>query len=152
MPLSGMMIMSRKTTKKDVFIGKFDILATYAYAQALGHGADDDEARQRGLVAAIMGAKARLGVHKEHHDEFEAQKDAAEKKKETTITAESFDAQVAGKMGPFFTKVFLPNMKKLVKAGLSYDDVKLLVKIPTTWGAKITGEQFQERVSAHFSK
>ena len=36
-------------------------------------------------------------------------------------------------------------MKKLVEAGLSYDEVKRLVKIPGTWGAKISGEQFKER-------
>ncbi len=123
----------------DVFIGKFDILATYAYAQALLDGLNDDEAKQRGMVAAIMGAQARLGIRKEHHEEFQAQKEAAEKKKKTTITAESFDKQVAHKMGKFFEDVFLPSMKKLVEAGLSYDDVKRLVKIPTTWGAKISG-------------
>ena len=99
------------------------------------------------MVAAIMGAQARLGVRREHHEEFQAQKEAAEKKKKTTITAESFDKQVAHKMGEFFDDVFLPTMKKLVEAGLSYDEVKRLVKIPTTWGAKITGEQFRERAS-----
>ena len=43
--------------------------------------------------------------------------------------------------------VFLPILKKLVEARRSYEDVKRLVKIPTTWAAKITGEQFQERAS-----
>jgi hypothetical protein len=75
----------------DVPIGKFDILATYAYAKALLDGMDDDEAKQRGMVAAIMGAQARTGIRKEHHEEFQAQKEAAEKMKKTTITAESFD-------------------------------------------------------------
>ncbi len=133
----------------DVSIGKFDILATYVYAQALLHGSDDDDAKQRGMVAAIMGAQARLGVRKERHEEFQAQKEAAEKKKKTTITAESFDKQVANKMGKFFDGVFLATMKKLIEAGLSYDEVKRLVKIPTTWGAKIKGEQFQERTSSY---
>ena len=100
---------------------------------------NDDEAKQRGMVAAIMGAQARLGIRKEHHEEFQAQKEAAEKKKKTTITAESFDKQVAHKMGEFFDDVFLPMMKKLVEAGRSYDEVKRLVKIPSTWGAKISG-------------
>jgi hypothetical protein len=136
----------------DVSIGKFDILATYAYAHALLNGMDDNEAKQRGMVAAIMGAQARLGIRKEHHEEFQAQKEAAENKKKTTITAESFDRQVAHKMGGFFEDVFLPTLKKLVDAGLSYDEVKRLVKIPSTWGAKISGEQFRERVSAYFSK
>jgi hypothetical protein len=131
----------------DVFIGKFDILATYTYAHALQSGMDDDEARQRGMVAAIMGAQARLGIRKEHKDEFQAQEEAAEKKKKTTITSESFDRQVAHKMGRFFEDVFLPVMKKLVEAGKSYDEVKRLVKIPSTWGAKISGEQFREKLS-----
>ena len=50
-------------------------------------------------------------------------------------------------MGGFFDEVFLPTMKTLVEAGLSYDDVKRLVKIPTTWGAKITGEEYRQRAS-----
>ena len=55
-------------------------------------------------------------------------------------------------MGAVFGDVFLPTMKKLVEAGLSYDEVKRAVKIPSTWGAKITGEQFRERASAYLSK
>jgi hypothetical protein len=46
----------------------------------------------------------------------------------------------------------VPTLKKLVEAGLSYDEVKRVVKIPATWGAKTSGEQFQERVNAYFSK
>ena len=144
--------MAKKQPSSDVSIGKFDILATYAYARALLDGMEDDEAKQRGMVAAIMGAQARLGIRKEHHEEFQAEKEAAEKKKKTTITAESFDKQVAHKMGRFFDDVFLPNLKKLVEAGLAYDAMKSVVKIPSTWGAKITGEQFEDRVSAYLSK
>ena len=128
-----------KKPPSEVSIGKFDILASYVYAQALPHGMDDDEAKQRGMVAAIMGAQARLGVRKEHNEEFQSQKEAAEKKKKTTITAESFDKQVAHKLGAFFNEVFLSSMKKLVEAGLSYDEVKRLVKIPTTWGCQNHG-------------
>src|SRR3954451_809467 len=91
-------LMPKKPPSDDVSIGKFDILATYTYAHALLRGMDDDEAKQRGMVAAIMGAQARLGVRKEHHEQFQTQKVAAEKKKKTTITAESFDKQVAHKM------------------------------------------------------
>jgi hypothetical protein len=43
-------------------------------------------------------------------------------------------------MGEFFGEVFLPAMKKLVEAGLSYDEVKGLVKIPSNWGAVYEGE------------
>jgi hypothetical protein len=133
-------------------IGKSDILATYVYAQALLHGLDDDEAKRRGMVAAIVGAQAWLGVRKQRHEEVQAQKEAAEQKNKTTITSESFDKQVVHKMGDFFPDVFLPTMKKLVEAGLSYDEVKRLVKIPRTWGAKIKGEQFTERVNTYLSK
>jgi hypothetical protein len=70
-----------KEPSSDISIGKFDILATYTYAQALLHGLKDDEAKQRGMVAAIMGAQARLGVRKEHHEEFQAQKEAPLKRR-----------------------------------------------------------------------
>jgi hypothetical protein len=144
--------MTKNHEPHDISIGKFDILATYVYAQNLLNGLSDDEAKQHGMVAAIMGAQARLGIRKEHHEEFQAQKEAAEKKKKMMITAESFNKQVADKMGKFFDEVFLPIMKKLVEAGLSYDEVKRLVKIPTTWGAKIKGDQFEERASKFVSK
>jgi hypothetical protein len=55
-------------------------------------------------------------------------------------------------MGKFFNDVFLPILKKLVEAGLSYDEVKRLVKIPSTWGAKINGEQFREQVVNYLPK
>ena len=55
-------------------------------------------------MAAIMGAKARLG----HGGDHKAEKEAAEMKKRKTVTSESFDRQVADKMGPFFGEVFLP--------------------------------------------
>jgi hypothetical protein len=97
--------MEKKRSPDDVSIEKFDILATYVYAQALLQRLDDDEAKQRGMVAAIMGAQARLGVRKDHHEEFQTQKEAAEKKKKTTITAESFDKQVAHKMREFFNYI-----------------------------------------------
>lgn len=144
--------MAQKKPSVEVSIGKFDILATYTYAQALLDGKADDEAKQRGMVAAIMGAKARLGHRGGSHDDYKADKEAAEKKKKTTITAESFDRQVADKMGEFFDDVFLPVMKKLIEAGLSYDEVKRTVKIPTTWGAKISGDQFRERASEALKK
>jgi hypothetical protein len=141
-----------KKKPDDVSIGKFDILATYTYAKALLDGLDDGEARERGMVAAVMGAKAKSGHGGGTQDDHKADKDAAEKKKKTTITAESFDHQVSDKMGRFFGKTFLPTMKKLVKAELSYEEVKKLVKIPTTWGAKISGETFQERVTAYLDE
>jgi hypothetical protein len=54
--------MSATPHEHDVAIGKFDILATYTYAKELAHGLDDLEARQRGMVAAIMGAAGPPGI------------------------------------------------------------------------------------------
>src|SRR6516165_6380080 len=90
-----------------VSIGKFDVLATYTYAKALLAGADDPEAKERGMVAAIMGARARLGYAESRHEDYQADKKAAEKKKETTITAGSFDRQVSGKLGKYFDTTLL---------------------------------------------
>ncbi len=133
-----------KNRPDEVLIGKFDILATYTYAKGLLDGLTEDEAKQRGMVAAIMGAHARLGLHREHQ-EFQSLKEAAEKKKKTTITAASFDKQVAHKLGAFFNTSLLPTMQKLIEAHVSYEDVKRLLKISPTWGAKISGDQFRER-------
>jgi hypothetical protein len=134
-----------KKKPDDVSIGKFDILATYAYAKALLDGLGDGEAKERGMVAAVMGAKAKGGHGGGTQDDHKADKDAAEKKKKTTITAESFDKQVADKMGGFFKKTFLPTMKKLVKADLSYDEVKKFVQIPATWGRRSPGSNSRRR-------
>jgi hypothetical protein len=132
----------------DVRIGKFDILATYTYARALLDGAPANEAKERGIVAAIMGAKAKLGHTGGSQEDHQIDKTAAEKKKKkTTITAETFDHQVADKMGEFFQKTFFPVIKKMVKANMSYEEVKSRLKIPSTLGAKITGEQFKERAT-----
>jgi hypothetical protein len=140
-----------KKSPDGVSIGKFDILATYAYARASLDGLSEAEAKERGMVAAIMGAKARLGRKGSSHD-FEADKQAAEEKKKATIMAKSFDRQVADKMGAFFAETFLPTMTRLVESGLSYDEVKRLVKIPPTWGAKVSGAKFRERTEASSGK
>jgi hypothetical protein len=130
--------------RAEILIGKFDILATYTYAKALLDGAEDVEAKERGIVAAIMGAKAKSGAGVDHA----AEKSAAEKKKKSSITAEEFDHQVTAKIGAFFEKTFLPGIKKLARDGLTYDQVKHRLKIPSTWGAKISGDDFKERVAA----
>ena len=48
--------MAKKQPPDDVSIGKFDILATYTYAHAPLSGWVEGEAKQRGMVAAVMGA------------------------------------------------------------------------------------------------
>jgi hypothetical protein len=138
------------TSDEIVQMGKFDILATYEYAKSLAEGHEESEAKQRGMVAAIMGAQIRLGLRASHgeKDDFADLKDRAEQKKKTTVTAASFDRQVKAKMGDFFDRVFLPAMKALVQAHVSYDEVKRKVGIPSTWGAKITGAQFAKRAAA----
>lgn len=139
-----------KKPSDGVSIGKFDLLATYTFAKALHDGLDDNQAKQRGIVAAVMGAKARMGhAGGGHQDDYKADKQADERKKKTTITAESCDRQVADKMGDFFDKAFLSSMNKLVEAGLTYDEVKRALKIPSTWGAKIGADKFRERISAY---
>src|SRR5262245_29034249 len=73
----GIGIAMTKSSTRDVSIGKFDILATYTYAQTLLDGMPEDEAKQRGMVAAIMGAQMRLGTRtgRAHDDPFQAEKE-----------------------------------------------------------------------------
>ena len=42
--------------RTDALIGKFEILATYTYAKALRDGLPEPEAKQRGIVAGVIGA------------------------------------------------------------------------------------------------
>jgi hypothetical protein len=50
-------------------------------------------------------------------------------------------------MGAFFDSTFLPAIRRFAQDGLSYNEVKRRLKIPSTWGAKITAEQFKERAA-----
>ena len=59
-----------KENPGDVSIGKFDILATYTYAKALLDGLDEAEAKERGMVAAVMGAKASGDTGSGHEDDY----------------------------------------------------------------------------------
>jgi hypothetical protein len=143
--------MAKSKTPADVSIGKIDILATYTYAKALLGGLPADEAKVRGLVAAIMGAQVRAGAPSHgrgRDDEFRADRERAERKKKTTITTEAFDRRVAGRMGDFFDRILLPAIEELVKVGRFYEEVKEAVGISSRWGAKISGDRFQEAVSA----
>jgi len=141
-----------KNRPSEVLIEKFDILATYTYAKGVLQGLTDDEAKQRAMVAAITGAHARIGMHTARSPEFQDLKAAAEKKKKTTITAESFNKQVAQKIGGFFDTFLLPTITKLIEAHVSYEDVKRILKISPTWGDKITAEQFRERSDAFLNQ
>ena len=49
--------MARKSSPGDVSIGKFDILATYAYAEALLHGTPDDEVKRLVKIPGSWGTK-----------------------------------------------------------------------------------------------
>ncbi len=132
-------------------IGKFEILATYTYAKALRDGLPEPEARQRGIVAAVMGARSR-GVSRggpRAPAGSKASKQAAATRKQP-LTAATFDKQVASKLQPFYGSVFLPTMKELVDTRLTYDQVKDILQIPPAVGAKITAKQFEERTAAYW--
>jgi hypothetical protein len=138
------------TPHSDVLIGKFEILATYTYAKALRDGLSEPEARQRGIVAAVMGARSR-GVSRggpRTPAVAKASRQGAATRKQT-LTDATFDVQVAARMQPFYDSVFLPAIKKMVDARLTYDQVKDILKIPPAVGAKITTKQFAERTAAY---
>ena len=66
----GQLVPDRKTRRVDLLphadtpsshprIGKFELLAIYTYARALRDGLTDNEAKERGITAAVMGARSR---------------------------------------------------------------------------------------------
>ena len=121
--------------RSDPLISKFEILATYTYAKALRDGLSESEAKERGITAAVMGSRARGanrgGVPRPADSNPANEKTGKARTK--TLTASLFDQQIADKMGPFFSEVFLPTMKRLVEARLSYERVKALLEIPPPW-------------------
>ncbi len=131
-------------------IGKFEILATYTYARAVRDGLGESAAKERGIVAAVMGARARglrRGGPRGTGQAPAGDGTAVARKK--TLTSETYDQQVAHKLGPFYATVFLPTLNAMVDSGLSYERVKKVVAIPPAIGAKITAGQFTERTVAY---
>lgn len=140
-------------TRNDLLIGKFEILATYTYAKALRDGLPEPEAKQRGIVAAVMGARSRgvsRGGPRAPADSKTSKQGAGTKKQ--TLTAATFDQQVTSRLQPFYSSMFLPTMKKLVDFRLSYEQVKDILKISPAVGAKITSKQFEERTTAYLKE
>jgi hypothetical protein len=141
------------TAGKDLLIGKFDLLATYTYAKGLRDGLSRGEAKLRGITAAVMGSRTRGASRGGPRGQVES-KHTGEKapKSKQPLTAEVFDQQVAGKLGPYFDEVFLPTMRQLVAARLSYEKVKEILAMPPAVGAKIRADQFERRASAFLRK
>jgi hypothetical protein len=136
-----------------VLIGKFEILATFTYAKALRDGRPDSEAKRRGIMAAVMGARSRgvsRGGPRAPADTRATKAGAAIKQQ--TLTAAKFDEQVAAKLQPFYDSIFLPAIKKMVDARLTYDQVKGILKISPAVGAKITAKEFAERMAAYWKE
>jgi hypothetical protein len=143
----------KENTSSGLKIGKFEVLAVYTYARALRDGLSEPEAKERGIVAAVMGARARgasRGGGGEPTTPTTAKQEPGIKRK--PLTAETYDRQVAAKLQPFYDSVFLPTIKKLVAARLTYQQVKDLLELPPAVGAKITAVQFSERTSAYLKR
>ena len=133
-------------------LGKFEILAAYTYAKALRGGLSDREAKERGIVAAVMGARSR-GIRRGGRNRSGSSSSKQEPRtKKRVLTAETYDEQVRNKLQPFHDAVFLPTMKKLVDSGLSYNQVKKLVQIPSAIGAKITADEFTRRTASYLKQ
>ena len=131
-------------------IGKFEILATHVYVKNLRAGRSEVQAKERGITAAVMGARARGVKRGGTKTKSGSAADEPESKVHgKTLTAETFDEQVATKMGPFYGSTFLPLMKKMVAAGLSYEEVKQAVNLSPEVGAKISSAEFERRAKAY---
>jgi hypothetical protein len=131
-------------------IGKFELLATFTYAKALHDGFPDDEAKVRGITAAVMGARAR-GLKRpgpQTGDLSDEPKAVPPGIKTRPLTARHFDRQISERMGDYFSRTFLPTMQRLVKARLSYERLKQVLSMTPEMGAKITAEEFERRASA----
>ena len=128
-PAQAQQVPPKERSPHDVRLGKFEVLAAYTYAKSLRDGLPDREAKERGIVAAVMGARSRgirRGGRTQPADSSTARQTPGAKKK--TLTAETYDEQVKNKLQPFHDSVFLPTLKKLVAARLSYEQVKKVLE------------------------
>ena len=144
--------MAKKQPSDDVSIGKFDILATYTYAQALLDGLDDDEAKQRGMVAAIMGVRHGWASGRNTTRSSRPRRKPPRRRKRRPSPPSRSTSRSLTRWASFFDDVFLPMIKKLVEAGMSYDEVKRLVKIPRPGGRRSRASSSRSRASAYLSK
>jgi hypothetical protein len=158
----GQLVPDRRTRRVDLLpradapssqprIGKFELLATYTYARALRDGLTDREAKERGITAAVMGARSRGLTRAASGSNSDPQpaKSTVPKTKKKALTATLFDQQVALKLEPFFKESLLPRMKQLVATGISYQKLKDALEMPPDVGAKMSAETFERRATAY---
>ena len=133
-------------------IGKFDLLATYTYARSLRDGFPEPRgqgSRHHGRRHGRTGSRLETGRSGSPGPNGGRSSPGREpvtpRRKEKKLTARSFDRQVAEKYGPWFSGTFLPTMKQLVAARLSYEHLKTLLAMPPEVGSKISSRQFEER-------
>lgn len=131
-----------------VQIGKFEIFATYSYVKARLTGSSEAQAKEYGYMIAVMGARGkggRGGYPGKKSTGATTIKKAAPKKA-SVFSAADYDGKIVAKMGAFY-KQFLPAIEKLVKAGLSYDQVKAKIDFPKGRGTKMEGAEFLKRAA-----
>ena len=80
---------ARPRLRPEVRFGKFEILATYTYARALAAACQSPKPRLRGIVAAVMASRTRGCPGRPER------RSSAKKSRKSTLTAATFDAQVA---------------------------------------------------------
>lgn len=131
---------------KSIKIGKWDIISEYHRIDWLKAGHNEEEAKIHGIVIAIVGYQARLGkeIQKYKLEQKGNEKGVSitHRKKEKWITPKEFD-KIIDKIGDkYYKKIFSPAIENLYNEGHSYNDVKKVVGIPSTIGAKITLDKF----------
>jgi len=131
---------------KSIKIGKWDIISEYHRIEWLKAGHNEEEAKIHGIVIAVVGYQARLGKEPQKYKLEQKGKEkgvsVTHRKQEKWITTADFD-KIVKKIGDkYYKKLFSPAIENLYNKGYSYDDVKKVVGIPSTIGAKITLDKF----------
>ncbi len=127
---------------KTIKVGKWDIISEYSRIDWINKGHTDEESMIHGIVIAVVGYQSRLG--KKGHAYTIEQKgkekgvSMTHRGKDKWITTKDFD-KIITKIGKeYYERIFSPAIKNLYEKGYSYDQVKKVVEIPSTIGAKIT--------------
>ena len=123
-------------------VTKWQIIAEYTRQEALGRGANPDEAKINAIAVAISGYQRRIkGVAP-----YPPAGGVAVSKKEYRLKPSDFDSDVIDKMDmtgmKCYEAIFAPAIKRLRAKGLDYDGIKSEIGMPTGIGASVSLDKF----------
>lgn len=136
-PKADPMPRSSSTTHPRMAIRRFDVFAEYSRLERLDKGYAEDEAKGYGIwlakvVASRRGGGASEGSGTSGHNQRPGPEPKFRSLNDEQQTDETFDHDIVERMGKtFYSRVFAPAIKRAMKDGQSYEDIRDAIR--TDW-------------------